>query len=156
MTLENTMDKPVSLLPYFLQFIGVNIFCAILVALITYFLNFEVPNSMGIITLMASTSFAVQSFVRKQGRVLSRAERLRFAGLAVLANLLFALVYAGAFMWASGINFEQGLQMLGLPLGFLVLFGSIGVAITALVVYFFSGFMGRQVVRQMAKAKAKK
>jgi hypothetical protein len=155
MTLENITSKPVSLFPYFLQFMGIYAFCALLVGLIAYYLNFDVPSSMGIILLVVTTSVVVQNFVRKYERALTSSERWRFAGFAVLANILLTIVFAAAFLGAFGISLDQALLMLGLPFNFLALIGLFSLIVTGLVVYFSSGFMGRQAMKKLEKAKTK-
>jgi len=77
----------VSLQKYVIQFAGVYVLCNITIFAITTLFNFDVPSSMGIVTLIASTAPVMQSFVKREQRVPSSRERDFFSGFMAKQTL---------------------------------------------------------------------
>lgn len=141
---------------YVVQFAGVYILCNILVAAITYVLNFEVPSSMGIITLIASTAPVMQSFVKREQRVPTKSERSNFATFATLASLVLSAVVFLTLFAVYQVNPLDLMSVLGIPFYAVAALLAFAVALSWIVIYFFSGFMAKQTLKQIEKANLKK
>jgi hypothetical protein len=149
----------ISLKRYILLFCGAYIVCLLLVVGITTILQFDIPSSMGIVTLMAALAMPIASFVKDTHRAFTKPERLRFAtgvGTSVVAMnfaliALMKIVNFGPTM-LDQVAADAGREGISLPLLFagLALFAFV---LSWIIAYFFSGFMSRQQVKQLAKTK---
>jgi hypothetical protein len=151
LTNENTLAAN----RYLFQFIGAYVLCSAIIFAITTLLNFDVPSSMGIITLIASTAPVVQSFVKREQRLPSKGERARFALLATTASLALSALAVLAMLSVYSVGPMEALQTLGIPLWGAALLAVIAILVSWLVLYFFTGFMSKQALKQIEKAKAK-
>jgi hypothetical protein len=162
-------ETTVEMKPYLLQFVGVYALCIVAIYLITTLLNFDAPSSMGMATLIAATAPVMQSFVNKEQRVPTRSERANFATLATVATLVIGVLIV--ILWSTVFQ-TNPLELLnatdtigaGLGGGSILSAGFMVIALAAMaiaavlswvVVYFFSGFMANQTLKQIEKAKLK-
>jgi hypothetical protein len=150
----------VSLTKYLWQFLGAYVVCILLIAAITYFLNFEAPSAIGMVALIASASPAGQTFVRTNNRAMTTGERARFALLATVASMLLSLLMILGALAASGLPLSvAGFgEMMGFPemdSGILSIILGVGIVVSWVVIYFALGFIGRSTLKQMAKGKLK-
>jgi hypothetical protein len=155
MTNMNTTANELSAQRYLLQFTGSYVVCVVLVILVTTVLNFDVPNAMGIITVIAATTTVIQSFVKREGRIPSKNERVRFAALATVITLIITALLVGLSLLIYQVNPFDILRTEGVPLWGVVLIAALAAAISWIVIYFFSGFMAKQTLKQIEKAKLK-
>ena len=146
--------------PSLTQFTMAYALCLAMILAITTVLRFEVPSSMGIISLMAAMSWPVQTYVMKTGQALTNGQRARFALWGTLISIALSLAITGAVMYAlSGTaQFDAFLSEIKsmwaeLP-ALVVALPFITLGVSWLVLYFGSGFMGRMAVKQMKKASA--
>jgi hypothetical protein len=149
----------ISLKRYIFQFCGAYIVCLLLVIGITTILQFDIPSSMGILTLMAALAMPISSFVKDTHRAFTKSERVRFAtgvGASVIAMnfALIALMKIASFgpTMLDQLAADAGQDGVSLPL----LFGGIAIfafVLSWIIAYFFSGFMSRQQVKQLTKIK---
>jgi hypothetical protein len=151
----NASSGPVSLQKYILQFAGVYILCSIVIFAITSVLNFEVPSSMGIVTLIASTAPVMQSFVKRENRMPLKSERVNFASLATAVSLLLSVIFVAALCAVYQLNPLDVLQALEIPLWAIAAMLLFAAGLSWVVIYFFSGFMAKQTMKQIEKAKLK-
>jgi NhaP-type Na+/H+ or K+/H+ antiporter len=151
----NTTASELSTKRYLLQFTGAYAVCVVLVILITTVLNFDVPNAMGIITVIAATTTVIQSFVKREGRVPTKTERVRFAVLATVITLIITALLVGLSLLIYQINPFDILRAESVPFWGVALIAALAAAITWVVIYFFSGFMAKQAMKQIEKAKTK-
>jgi hypothetical protein len=145
----------VSMKNYMLQFVGIYILCSAAIILIPLFLNFEIPSSMGIVTLIAATAPVMQSFVKREQRVPTKAERRNFATLSTLVSLLLSAVLILGSLALYQVGPLEAIAALQIPAWVIALIILISGLLSWLVIYFFSGFMARQTMKQIEKAKLK-
>lgn len=143
----------VSLGKYVLQFTGVSLVCMAFVYAITTMLNSDLPRAMSIITLLASTFPTVDSFVKIQGRVMSKSERAKFAGLATLANLIVTAIVSAGFIAYNEVNPSDLLANSGISISLLLGLLAIAASLAWAVIYVASGFMGTQSLKRLEKTK---
>jgi hypothetical protein len=144
-----------SLMRYVLMYLGTYALCLVVIMVITAVFDFNVPSSMGIITVMAALSYPLQMFVRNERRVFSRSERLRFAsgvgfattalsvGLALLVLAFVPNVLGDVLAGAKRQGFSAPVVIGGLA--------AFSFVLTWVVAYAMSGFMQRQVLKQLEK-----
>ncbi|QCI65401.1 ABZJ_00895 family protein [Phreatobacter stygius] len=156
----NLSASPVSLTPTIVRFAMAFIVCVAVVYAVTAALNFKVPSSMGIITLVVALAPALDVFARATGRVMTAGEKLRFsasaAGIALIVNVTALLIQA--YMTFGFLSFGNLAVMLGLgrarldlSIAALGLAGAFGLAFA--ITYVSAGFMGRGALKRLAKAK---
>jgi hypothetical protein len=153
------LDSPAaaSLMRSFLIFSGAYVLATVVVMVITRLLNFDVPSAMGIIILVAITGPVMQAFVAREGRTMTSRERLIFAAGATLIALVLSIVFLASMLFYYGIPLSLGSiqAMIGIngPINGLVVLAIAAVALIVpmLVIYFTSGFMGRNALKQRAK-----
>jgi hypothetical protein len=153
MTKEAT-QQPISMMPYALKFAGFTVLLSLLVVFITELLKFDVPSSMGIITLIAAAVPVAQSFVSKNSRVMSKGERLSFATLGSIFSLLASLVLFAGFMKFSGVELSTTTlnEIFGtpeIPWGILAAILAFALVISWLVLYFSMGWMCKGAMKRL-------
>jgi hypothetical protein len=136
---------------YIWQYVVSYILCSVIVAAITYIIDIEVPSSMGIITLMVSASYPMQTFVRTEQRVMTKGERSRFAAWATAASLALTAVTVFVMCLYYGVSVSDLIEYAEIPFWLMALVGFIAVVLSWVVVYFGSGFMGNQALKQLKK-----
>ncbi len=151
----DTRTSSVSLQKYVMQFAGIYVLCNIAIFTITTLLNFDVPSSMGVITLIASTAPVMQSFVKREQRVPSNRERTSFATLATAASLILSAMLAGIMLAVYQINPLALMDVFSIPVWAVLAMVLFAIVLTWVVIYFFSGFMAKQTLKQIEKAKHK-
>jgi hypothetical protein len=157
MTQDFGNPAPVSLARSFLIFTGAYVLATALVMVITTLLNFDVPSAMGIIILVAVTGPVMQAFVSKEGRTMTGRERLIFAVGATLIALALSILFLVGVLFYHGIPLSLGSiqAMVGIngPINGLVVLAiaAIALIVPVLVIYFTSGFMGRNALKQRNK-----
>lgn len=146
--------------PAIVRFTMAFILCVAVIYLITALLKFDIPGSMGIITLVVALAPAFDVFARATGRVMAGGERLRFsasaAAIALLVNVATLMIQAylafgsvsfgnlGAMLGLGRARLDLSIVAIGLAAGFVVAF---------LITYVSAGFMGRSALKRLAKAK---
>lgn len=140
---------------YLLQFTAYYVLCIVAVVAITSLLKFDVPSSMGIITLIAATAPVIQGFVKRENRVPSKSERMKFATLATVITLILTALFIALWLAIYKANPFDLMQAMAIP-AWVILAGALFAAVLSwVVVYFFTGFMSRQAMKQIEKAKSK-
>ncbi len=147
--------SPVSLQKYVIQFAGLYVLCNIAIFAITTLFNFDAPSSMGIVTLIASTAPVMQSFVKREQRVPSSRERVLFASMATAASLILSAVLAGIMLAVYQLNPLVVMDVFSIPAWAILATVVFAIVLTWVVIYFFSGFMAKQTLKQIEKAKLK-
>lgn len=155
MTVQNT-PEPTPMLLYALKFTGISTLLSLLVIIITELLKFDVPSSMGIITLIAAVAPVAQSFVTKNGRVMSKGERVSFATLGSIFSLITSLVLFAGFAKFSGIELSMATlnEVFGtteIPWGILSAILAFALVVSWLVLYFSTGWMCKGAMKRLAK-----
>jgi hypothetical protein len=148
--------QPVAMLPYALKLAGISVLLSILLLVIVMFTKIELPSAMGMVTLIAATAPVTQGFVTKNGRVMSKGERVSFASFGSIFSLLASLILTAAVLSFSGI--ELSFEMLNAVLGttetpWVVLVGILaaGLVIGWLVLYFSTGWMCRGAMKRLGQ-----
>jgi hypothetical protein len=145
---------------YYLMFLGLFLVGAAIVNLVTSLLDFETPAAMGIIITMFSAMGPAQAFVRKEGRPMSRGEKLRFATVCTVLSLTLSLGFFLAVFAYYGVPLRPDaiMQALNLPPGdFAILLAVLGFAVvlTWLVILAGVHFGGKGALKQIEREKAK-
>lgn len=140
---------------YLLQFTAYYVLCIAAVVAITSFLKFDVPSSMGIITLIAATAPVIQGFVRRENRVPSKSERMKFATLATAITLILTALFIAVSLAFYQVNPFDLMQAMAIPAWVIVAGALFAAVLSWVVIYFFTGFMARQTLKQIEKAKLK-
>jgi hypothetical protein len=153
---DATASQPVSMMSYALKFTGISILLSLLIVVITELLKFEVPSSMGIITLVAASAPVAQGFVTKNGRVMSKGERVSFATLGSIFSLLASLVLFAGFAKFSGVELSVATlnEVFGtteIPWGILAGILAFALVVSWLVLYFTTGWMCRGAMKRLTK-----
>lgn len=158
--MTQSATEPASVTPAIVRFAMAFVLCVAIVYAVTALLNFQVPSSMGIITLVVALAPAFDVFVRATGRVMTTGEKLRFsasaAGIALLVNVTAVLIQAYATF--GFVSFGNLAAMLGLGRARLDLsiaaLGLAGAFVIAFVItYISAGFMARGALKRLAQAK---
>lgn len=158
MTLASTEQAGVA--PAIVRFAIAFVLCVAIVYAVTALLNFQVPSSMGVITLVVALAPAFDVFVRATGRVMTAGEKLRFsasaAAIALLVNVSALLIQA--YVAFGFVSFGNLAAMLGLGRAKLdpsiAALGLAGAFVVAFVVtYVSAGFMARGALKRLAKAR---
>jgi hypothetical protein len=150
---------PAKLTPYLLTFTGIYLLAIAAVFAITTLLNFEAPSAMGIVTLMVAVAPVMQSFVKKEGRVPTKRERVNFATggtlLSIICSILAVIVAVLALDGAAAMNdlVTLGLSELSAHPGLFAAIAAAVIVVSWLVIYFSSGFTARNSLKLLAKAK---
>jgi uncharacterized membrane protein len=148
---------PASLARSFLIFAGAYVLASAAVLLITSLLHFNPPSAMGIIILVAVTGPVMQAFVSAEGRTMTVRERLIFALGATLIALVLSLLILAAMLvyYGAPLSLESLKVMIGInePINgmLFLLIGAVALIVPFLVIYFVSGFMGRNALKQRLK-----
>jgi hypothetical protein len=155
MTNEAT-PQPISMMSYALKFTGISTLLSLLVVVITELIKFDVPSSMGIITLVAASAPVAQSFVTKNGRVMSKGERVSFATLGTIFSVLTSLVVYAGFLKFSGVELSVATlnEVFGtteIPWGILAAILAFALVVSWLVLYFTTGWMCRGAMKRLSK-----
>ncbi len=153
---KETMPQPISMMSYALKFTGISTLLSLLVIVITELIKFDVPSSMGIITLVAASAPVAQGFVTKNGRVMSKGERVSFATLGTIFSVLTSLVVYAGFLKFSGVELSVATlnEVFGtteIPWGILAAILAFALVISWLVLYFTTGWMCKGAMKRLAK-----
>jgi TRAP-type C4-dicarboxylate transport system permease small subunit len=97
----------------------------------------------------------MQSFVKREQRVPTKAERRNFATLSTLVSLLLSAVLILGSLALYQVGPLEAIAALQIPAWVIALIILISGLLSWLVIYFFSGFMARQTMKQIEKAKLK-
>ncbi len=155
MTIEPA-PRPISMMPYALKFTGISALLSIFLITLTELINFDVPSSMGTIIMVAAVIPVAQSFVKKNGRVMSEVERVSFAILSSIFSLFTSLVIFAGFIKLSGFDLSmatlsEALGTTEIPLGFLVIMLAFALVLSWAVLYFCTGWMCKSAMNRLAK-----
>jgi hypothetical protein len=155
MTIEAT-PEPVSMLSYALKFTGITFLLTLLVVVITELLKFDVPSSMGIITLVVSAAPVAQGFVAKNSRVMSKGEHVSFATLGTIFSVLASLIMYAGFLKFSGVELSietlnQAFGTTEIPWAILAAILAFALVVSWLVLYFSTGWMCKSAMKRLAK-----
>jgi hypothetical protein len=155
MTTEATL-QPISMLSYALKLTGISILLSLLLIVITEILNFDLPSSMGIITLIAAVAPVAQGFVAKNGRVMTKGERVSFAAFGSIFSFLASLVLFLGLMKFFGVEISVATlnQVFGtteIPWGILAAILAFALVVSWLVLYFTTGWMCRGAMKRLSK-----
>lgn len=149
-----TTSSP-SLQKYVLQFIASYLLCAVAAFAITSFMNMTVPSGMGIIALMVSAAYPLDTFVKSEQRLMTKGERARFAFWATLSSLALSAIVILAACAYYNIGPAKFMGISGIPNWVLGLLAVFGVLVSWVVIYFGSGTIGKQAFKRFEKAKVK-
>lgn len=157
MTTEAT-PQPISMLSHALKLTGISILLSLLLIVITEILNFDLPSSMGIITLIAAVAPVAQGFVAKNGRVMTKGERLSFATFGSIFSFLASLVLFIGLMKFFGVEISVATlnQVFGtteIPWGILAAILAFALVVSWLVIYFSAGWMCKGAMKRLEKAQ---
>jgi hypothetical protein len=157
MTIDAT-PQPASMMSYALKFTGISILLSLLIVVITELLKFDVPSSMGIITLVAASAPVAQGFVTKNGRVMSKGERVSFATLGTIFSILASLVLYTGFLKFSGVELtgatlNEAFGTTEIPWGILAAILAFALVVSWVVLYFSTGWMCRSAMKRLEKAR---
>jgi hypothetical protein len=157
MTIDAT-PQPASMMSYALKFTGISILLSLLIVVITELLKFDVPSSMGIITLVAASAPVAQGFVTKNGRVMSKGERVSFATLGTIFSILASLVLYAGFLKFSGVELtaatlNEAFGTTEIPWGILAAILAFALVVSWVVLYFSTGWMCRSAMKRLEKAR---
>jgi hypothetical protein len=141
-----------NMLPFVGQFLIALVALQALVVAITSIFQFDAGGAMGIIVMFIATQWPMSSFVKNNGRLPSKGERVRFATIGAIGGLLLslAIVYVlGLFFGGNVISAliaEAQSEGISAPMviGFVLLVGFI---VGWLVIYFASGFSAKQALK---------
>jgi heme/copper-type cytochrome/quinol oxidase subunit 2 len=120
----------------------------------------EMPSSIGIVILMAAGMAGGQTFGNTARRLMTKAERFKFAIAGTIAAIVigFAGLYATFAYYAVPFSFENFALGMGIPAGEVADFRSfmaiglvIGLLVSLIVLYFAAGFGSRTSVKQLEK-----
>jgi hypothetical protein len=145
-----------NLMKHVIQFCVAYAGCSVLVYAVTTMLNFDAPSSMGIISMMASTTYPIQSFVKDQQRAPTKSERSLFAFFTTLASLALSAVVFLGFMAVYQVGISDVLTGFGVaevPAWVWGLIALFTVGLSWVVVYFFSGFIAKQAMKRALNTK---
>ncbi|MGL4288794.1 MAG: ABZJ_00895 family protein [Phreatobacter sp.] len=149
-----------SIAPAVIRFAMAFVLCLAVVYLATALFRFDVPGSMGVVTLVVALAPAFDVFVRATGRVMTSGEKLRFSASAAVIALLVnvAALLIQAYATFGFVSFGSLAAMLGLGRAKLdlsiVAIGLAGALVIAFVLtYASAGFMARGALKRLAKAK---
>jgi len=141
----------------YLAYFGTYFVCVIAVIVIVSLFDIELPSSLGSVIPGIAALIPGYMFVRRTHRRMTRGERAKFAlGAAVIALAIIALLLL-AGMAAAGLEMSlQGFAtFIGLhsemPVGILVGFIVITMAVSFIMVYFFVNMMGRSAMTVLEK-----
>jgi hypothetical protein len=149
-----TTSSP-SLQKYVMQFIASYLLCSVAVFAITSFMNLAVPSGMGIITLMVSAAYPLDTFVKSEQRLMTKGERARFALWATFSSLALSAIVILAASAYYKTRLTNVLGISGIPNWVLGLLAVFAVFISWVVIYFGSNTIGKQALKRFEKAKAK-
>jgi hypothetical protein len=149
-----TTSSP-SLQKYVLQFIASYLLCSVAVFAVTSFMNLAVPSGMGIVTLMVSAAYPLDTFVKSEQRLMTKGERARFAFWATLSSLALSAIVILAACTYYNIGPAKVIGISGIPNWILGLLAVFGVLVSWVVIYFGSGAIGKQAMKRFEKANAK-
>lgn len=143
---------------YLLRFTGIYALCCLALSAAAYFIP-SLPNSLGIVALIAAVAPIGQMFARETGRVPTSGEKASFATLGTIASLavsavlfyIFAAIEVGPGQVFAAIG--AMMQQAGIGAGVVAIILAIAVAVSWLVIYFFSGIMAKQTLKQLAVKK---
>jgi hypothetical protein len=155
MTIE-AVPQPISMMSYALKFTGISTLLSLLVVVITEILKFDAPSAMGIITLVAASAPVAQGFVTKNGRVMSKGERVSFASLGTIFSILTSLALYAGFLKYSGVELSVATlnEVFGtteIPWGILTAILAFAVVVSWLLLYFTTGWMCRNAMKRLSK-----
>ena len=143
---------------YLPRFTAIYAACCLALAAAAYFIP-SLPNSLGIVALIAAVAPIGQMFAREHGRVPTPGEKAGFATLATIASLAVSAVL---FFAIAAIEVGPGqvfaavgaaIQEAGMGAGVIAIILAVAVAVSWLVIYFFTGAMARQMLKLLAKKK---
>ena len=151
-----TTPQPISMMSYALKFTGISTLLSLLVIVVTELLKFDAPSSMGIVTLIAAVAPVAHGFVTKNGRVMSKGERVSFATLGTIFSVLASLVLYAGFLKFSGVElsvatFNDVFGTTEIPWGILAAILAFALVVSWLVLYFSTGWMCRGAMKRLAK-----
>jgi hypothetical protein len=143
---------------YLLRFTGIYVLCCLALSIAAYFIP-SLPNSLGIVALIAAVAPVGQMFARDKGRVPTSGEKASFATLGTLASLAVSAALFLAFV-AIEVGPSQAvpaigalMQSAGVGPVFIAAVLAFAIAVSWLVIYFFSGMMAKQALKQLAAKK---
>jgi hypothetical protein len=153
---NEAVPQPISMMSYALKFTGISTLLSLLVAFITELLKFDAPSAIGIITFIAASAPVAQGFVTKNGRVMSKGERVTFAILGSIFSLIALLAFDAGLMVFSGVELSLATlnEMFGtteIPWGILAAILAFALVISWLVLYFTTGWMCRGAMKRLQK-----
>ena len=155
MTIEAT-PQPISMMSYTLKFTGISTLLSLLVIIVTELLKFDAPSSMGIVTLIAAVAPVAHGFVTKNGRAMSKGERISFATLGTIFSVLASLIVYAGFLKFSGVELSVATlnEVFGtaeIPWGILAAILAFALVVSWLVLYFSTGWMCRGAMKRLSK-----
>jgi hypothetical protein len=148
-----TTTSSLSLQKYVLQFTASYLLCSAAVFVITSFMNLAVPSGMGIVALMVSIAYPLDTFVKSEQRLMTKGERARFAFLATLSSLVLSAIVILAACTYYKIGPTKLIGISGIPDWVLGLLAAFAVLVSWVVIYFGSGTIGKQALKRFEKAK---
>lgn len=121
------------------------------------FLKFDAPGSMGIVTLIAAVAPVAHGFITKNGRAMSKGERISFATLGTIFSVLASLIVYAGFLKFSGVELSVATlnEVFGtteIPWGILAAILAFALVIGWLVLYFSTGWMCRGAMKRLSKS----
>lgn len=151
--------RPLAMGKYLLQFLGITLAIWIVLGLVVAFTSITLPNSMGVLAVMAALAPVAQSMARNEGRVLTRGERAKFALLGSLSITVLAAASWFADFALRGLRLPAGSQGPQLAAGeitplVIALAAPIALVVGWLVIYFGLGFMVRGWVKKLEAEKS--
>ncbi len=145
-----------NLAKYVLQFCIAYLGCSALVFAVTTIFDFEAPSSMGIVSLLASTTYPMQTFVKTEQRVPTKSERVQFSVFATLASLALSAALFLGLMAFYQLNFLDMLTAFGVtdvPTTVWLLIAVFILCLSWAVIYLFSGVTAKMAMKQALKTK---
>lgn len=146
----DTQQAPTSTLRYAGIMVGTVIGLSILLIIVTFALNFDMPSSMGILTIIGAVAATAGFFARRERREPTKGERLSVATISSLVNTVLSL--AVAYFILSMSSAGDASEFSTMPVWFWPLIGLVTFAIPWLLTYFLLPVMVRSQLRALAKA----
>jgi hypothetical protein len=132
-------------------FLAINLLVIILAQAAAIMFNFTLPSATGIIILMAALPAAMQSFVKSEGRVPSKGERVRFASLGAIGVLAVSAIPIIGLMLYYGLSLEEFLGLGPItPMMTTIVLG-ISLLVSWVLIYFGSSIFAKQQAKLLAK-----
>ena len=149
MTLEGEA-RPLAMGKYLLQFMGITLAIWIVLGLVVAFTSITLPNSMGIVAVMAALAPVAQSMATNERRELTKGERAKFALLGSLCLTVMA-----AASWFADFALGGSPPAGGDITPFVIAVAApIALVVGWLVIYFSLGFMVRSWVKKLQAQKS--